>query len=39
MAFVTTFGMWLQGRTHGRIRVTLLCGVWTQELVAELPDD
>jgi len=39
MGMVTTFGMWLQMRTHGRLHVWLEHGVWTQELRFELPKD
>jgi hypothetical protein len=39
MPLVTRFGMWLQMRTHGHLRVWQEHGVWTQELVCTLPDD
>jgi hypothetical protein len=34
---VTPLALWLQMRTHGRLHVWLLGGVWMQELRHELP--
>jgi hypothetical protein len=37
MGIVTSFGMALQRRVGGVLRVEVLDGVWTQTVVCELP--